>query len=111
MEAVCKTKGEHSWRPGPFPGGKADREDDGTRWGRKKGSGRGTGPYRSWEARLNPELGADLQHETSPSRPKADRGAGTVPGTQRTLDKLELPAAQPLTIVVRTSRIKDPAAR
>lgn len=27
---MCKTKGKHSWRPGPLPGGKADREDDGT---------------------------------------------------------------------------------
>lgn len=44
-------------------------------------------------------------------RPKEERDAGTVPGTQRTLDMLELPVAQPLTITERTSRIKEPAAR
>lgn len=41
-------------------------------------------------------------------RPKEDRD---VPGTQRTLELLELLVAQPLTITVRTSRRKEPAAR
>lgn len=58
MEAVCKAKGQHSWRPGPYPGGKADRAAR-SLGGRRDEVGTGKGiRQRDWPL---PQLGGQAQ--------------------------------------------------